>query len=209
MDGRIEISMDKKWIICIIITVIIGLILGISIAFITQKENDETEGTDFTEEKELASANEQLVSNGVKNANVIETSAQENTISPNAIIIKKTYYESCDHLIRKVEDIPEKLVNKTQQDIELEYPDWEIEEYTPTQITLYKSATGNCGEHYFVQEHNGVIGIYTVDEYGVKKLKEDTEISTQYLPETDVKNLKAGVEIIGHTKLIEFLEDYE
>ena len=69
--------------------------------------------------------------------------------------------------------------------------------------------SGNGGEHYFVQEHNGVIGIYTTDEYGVKTLKEDTEISTQYLPEEDLKTLKAGVQIIGHTKLIEFLEDYE
>ena len=54
-----------------------------------------------------------------------------------------------------------------------------------------------------------MIGIYVMDEYGVKTLKEDTEISTQYLPEEDIKNLQAGIEIIGHTKLVEFLEDYE
>ena len=54
-----------------------------------------------------------------------------------------------------------------------------------------------------------MIGIYTTDEYGVKTLKEDTEILTQYLPEEDIANLKAGVEIIGNTNLIEFLEDYE
>ena len=60
-----------------------------------------------------------------------------------------------------------------------------------------------------MQEHNGVIGIYTTDQYGVKTLKEDTEIVTQYLPEADLQKLKAGVEIIGHTKLVEFLEDYE
>ena len=67
---------------------------------------------------------------------------------------------------------------------------WKIEEYTPTQIILYKTDSGNCGEHYFVQEHNGVIGIYTVDEYGIKALEEDTEISTLYLPEEDVQNLR-------------------
>ena len=41
------------------------------------------------------------------------------------------------------------------------------------------------------------------------EIKEDTEIVTLYLPETDLQKLKAGVEIIGHTKLVEFLEDYE
>ena len=202
--------MDKKWIISIIVTIIIGLILGISIAFFTERNRNETEGTEFVDEKELAGRlNGQTTNNLSDEMNVIETSAQENLVSPNAIIIKKTYYESCDHLIRKVEEIPENLVNKTEQDIKAEFPDWNLEEYSPTQITLYKSVSGNCGEHYFVQEHNGVIGIYTTDEYGVKTLREDTEISIQYLPEEDVKNLKAGVEIIGHTKLIEFLEDYE
>ena len=202
--------MDKKWIMSIIVTIIIGLILGISIAFFTERNRNETEGTEFVDEKELAGRlNGQTTNNLSDEMNVIETSAQENLVSPNAIIIKKTYYESCDHLIRKVEEIPENLVNKTEQDIKAEFPDWNLEEYSPTQITLYKSVSGNCGEHYFVQEHNGVIGIYTTDEYGVKTLKEDTEISIQYLPEEDVKNLKAGVEIIGHTKLIEFLEDYE
>lgn len=202
--------MDKKWIISIIATIIIGFILGISIALFTERNRNETEGTEFVDEKELAgNLNEQGANNLSSNLNVIETSAQENLVSPNAIIIKKTYYEACDHLIRKVEEIPENLVNKTEQDIKTEFSDWNVEEFSPTQITLYKSVSGNCGEHYFVQEHNGVIGIYTIDEYGVKTLKEDTEISTQYLPEEDMNNLKAGVEIIGHTKLIEFLEDYE
>lgn len=200
--------MDKKWIVAVIVTIIIGLMIGIGLAIFSG--NNETEKMDYVSEKELADAEEQVNSvNQIESQNAIETSSTQDTISPNAIIIKKMYYEACDHLIRKTEDIPEELVNKTQEDVELEFPDWKIEEYTPTQIILYKTDSGNCGEHYFVQDHNGVIGIYTVDEYGIKTLEEDTEISTLYLPEEDVQNLKAGVEIVGYTNLVEFLEDYE
>ena len=200
--------MDKKWIVAVIVTIIIGLMIGIGFAIFSG--NNDTEKMEYVSEKELADAEEQENSvNQIESQNAIETSSTQDTISPNAIIIKKTYYEACDHLIRKTEDIPEELVNKTQEDVELEFPDWKIEEYTPTQIILYKTDSGNCGEHYFVQDHNGVIGIYTVDEYGIKTLEEDTEISTLYLPEEDVQNLKAGVEIVGHTNLVEFLEDYE
>lgn len=200
--------MDKKWIVAVIVTIIIGLMIGIGLAIFSG--NNDTEKMEYVSEKELADAEEQENSvNQIESQNAIETSSTQDTISPNAIIIKKTYYEACDHLIRKTEDIPEELVNKTQEDVELEFPDWKIEEYTPTQIILYKTDSGNCGEHYFVQDHNGVIGIYTVDEYGIKTLEEDTEISTLYLPEEDVQNLKAGVEIVGHTNLVEFLEDYE
>lgn len=202
------IGMDKKWIVCIIIVVILGLLAGIGLAIYTARGNNETEEMDILSEKILANSNG--IDNSVSNeVNTVETVATEDTISPNAIIIEKVYYEGCDHLIRKTVDIPEELVNETEEMLEKQYSDWEIEEFSPTQITLYKTASGNCGEHYFVQEHNGVIGIYTTDVYGVKTLKEDTEISTQYLPEADLQNLKAGVEIIGYTKLVEFLEDYE
>ena len=200
--------MDKKWIICIIIAIIIiGLCFGIGLA-IFNSDNNQIEGTDIIGDKELASINSTPL-NAISYNNTLETSATEDIISPNAIIIKKTYYEACDHLIKKVEDIPEELVNKSEKDLSAFFPDWKVEEYSPTEITLYKTSKDNCGEHYFVQEHNGVIGIYTTDKYGVKTLKEDTEISTLYLPEEDVQNLKVGVEIIGHTKLVEFLEDYE
>ncbi len=202
------IGMDKKWIVCIIIVVILGLLAGIGLAIYTARGDNETEEMDILSEKILANSNG--IDNSVSNeVNTVETVATEDTISPNAIIIEKVYYEGCDHLIRKTVDIPEELVNETEEMLEKQYSDWEIEEFSPTQITLYKTASGNCGEHYFVQEHNGVIGIYTTDVYGVKTLKEDTEISTQYLPEADLQNLKAGVEIIGYTKLVEFLEDYE
>ena len=202
------IGMDKKWIVCIIIVVILGLLAGIGLAIYTARGDNETEEMDILSEKILANSNG--IDNSVSNeVNTVETVATEDTISPNAIIIEKVYYEGCDHLIRKTVDIPEELVNETEETLAKQYSDWEIEEFSPTQITLYKTASGNCGEHYFVQEHNGVIGIYTTDVYGVKTLKEDTEISTQYLPEADLQNLKAGVEIIGYTKLVEFLEDYE
>ena len=213
----VGISMDKKWIICIVIAIVLGLGLGVGFALLSQARN-KTEDTELLSEKELAGMEENSIQQNMMEGdsivdegeiNAVETANTEDNISPNAIIVKKVYYEACDHLTREVEDIPEELVNKTQSDIEEAFSGWTVEEYSPTEIVLYKTDKGNCGEHYFVQDHNGVIGIYTIDEYGVKTLKEDTEISTQYLPEADLENLKGGVEIIGHTKLIEFLEDYE
>lgn len=199
--------MNKKWIISIIIVIILGLALGIAFAIFAENMR-KTENTNVLSEKELAINNNEF--NSVLEENkVVETSTSEEKISPNAVIIKKIYYKSCDHLIRKVEDIDEDLVNKTEEDIKLKYPEWEIESFSSNQVILYKTSNENCGEHYFVQEHNGVIGIYITDVYGVKTLKEDTEIATQYLPEEDIKKLEAGVEIIGKTKLIEFLEDFE
>lgn len=204
--------MDKRWIVYVVIVSIIGLAVGIGIAVYLSNRN-ETDKMDIISYKELANEDNEIedkYKNNESNViNIIETSANEDNISPNAMLIKKIYYEECDHLIRKNEDIPQELINKSEIDVQNMFPDYEIEEYSPTKITLYKKDSGNCGEHYFIQDHNGVIGIYTFDKYGVKTLKEDTDIATQYLPEEDLQNLKAGVEITGRTQLIAFLEDYE
>ena len=201
--------MNKKWKKSVIIVIIVGLVVGIGYAIYSENKN-KTDNMDIISKKELAGNLNTIENNNIENiVNSVETSIQDNKISPNAMITKKIYYQECDHLIRKNEDIPEELVNKTEENVKEMFPNWNIEEYSPTQIILYKTSSENCGEHYFVQEHNGVIGIYTTDKYGVKTFKEDTEIPTQYLPETDIENLKAGIEIIGYTKLVEFLEDYE
>lgn len=203
--------MDKKWLICIIIAIILGLAVGVGLAIYSSNSN-KTKGLDILSEKELAGENtynKNNVANEENEINALETSSKEENVSPNAIITKKIYYTACDHLKKESEEIPKELVNKTEQEIEKEFSGWKIEKFSPTEIVLYKEMSGNCGEHYFVQEHNGVIGIYSIDEYGVKTLKEDTEIMVQYLPEEDIQNLKAGVELIGYNKLTEFLQDYE
>ena len=129
--------MDKKWIIAIAITIVVGLIIGIGVAIFSG--NNETENIDYVSEKELADKNKYENSiNYLKNENIIETSSIEDTISPNAIIIKKTYFEACDHLIRKTEDVPEELVNKNEEDVEKQFSEWKIDGASNRQHHLNK-----------------------------------------------------------------------
>ncbi len=158
--------------------------------------------------EELAQNQNAQIQNNIENQ-IIETSVKQDTVSPNAIIIQKKYYRDCDHLVREEQEIPNELVNKTEEDVKEQFPGWKIQEYSPTEIILYQEFDGYCDEHYVAREHNGLIGIYHINEQGIEKLKEDTEISTMYLPEEDVEKLKIGVPIIGRKNLYNFLEDYE
>ena len=49
--------MDKKWIIAVLATIIIGLIIGIGLAILSG--NNETENMEYVSEKELADSEEQ------------------------------------------------------------------------------------------------------------------------------------------------------
>lgn len=198
--------MDKKWVITVIIVIVIGLLVGVGTAIFSSYMN-KTDNTNIVSQKELANTN--IENSNIDVNNVKETSSSENIISPNAIIVKKTYYKKCDHLIKEEEPISEDLINKTEEDVKNKYLDWQVTSFTNTQITLYKELDEQCDEHYFVQEKNGIVVIYTIDKSGTKTLKQQTEILTKYLPDEDVEKIKDGVEIIGYTKLVEFLEDFE
>ena len=199
-------NMGRKRLYIIIITVV-GISLGV---YLYYNKRGEISDTNIISSEKLADTDSKDVNDIEKTNNAtIETSSVSMKISPNAIIIQKRYYKTCDHLIREIVDIPVDLVNKTEQDVKEKYSNWKLEGYSPTEIVLYKEFKGICDEHYVVKEHNGVIGIYTENEQGVQELQEDTDIVTQYLPDEDLDSLKIGVKVVGKTNLISFLEDYE
>lgn len=199
--------MEKKGII--IAVVIIGILLGLIIGIYTYNRGG-ISNTNMIDTQKLADEkSEETKSNETILNEAVETSSVSMKVSPNAIIIQKRYYKSCDHLIREVIDIPEDLINKTQDDVMNKYSDWKLEGYSPKEIVIYKEFQGICNEHYVIKERNGVIGIYTENNEGIQEWQEDTEISTQYLPEEDLEQLKVGIKIVGKNNLYSFLEDYE
>ncbi len=197
--------MDRKW---IVIAICFGIVLSV-IFGIYAYNNGSVVDTNIIETEKLATTNSENDDNTLLFNLALETSSLNMNISPNAVIIKKTYYKNCDHLIKEVVNIPDELINKNEEDIIKEYSDWEVRGYSPQEIVLYKEVAGICDEHYVVKEHNGVIGIYIKNINGVQELQEDTEISTQYLPEADLENLKVGIEVVGKSNLNNLLEDYE
>ena len=187
---------------------IVGIILVVSsIIYIINKGNQSDiniiNSTEISEEENDTFSNTELENE------LVETSSGSDSISPNAIIVEKRYYEECDHLIRETVDVPEELVNQGEEELQEYYVGWTIEKYSATEITVYKEFSGYCNEHYIVKENNGILSVYTQDENGVQEWLEDTQIEVKYLPDEDVENFEVGVEVVGKSNLYEFLEDYE
>ena len=199
--------MKKTWIISLIIIVImIGIVTGIILYNTKQKDKNDNNMI----ENEINKISEKVTDDCITEyRDEIETNSNEEKISPNCLLILKRYYDECQHTINEYVDIPQDLVNGTEYDLKKEYPYWEIEKFSSTQIVLYKEFNSNCGQHFILKEDNGKITVYKINENSEEEVYEKTEISLEYLSETDKIKIKDGIKVNGIEELNQLLEDFE
>lgn len=139
----------------------------------------------------------------------VEASSAEEKVSPNATLIIKKKHKDCGHISEETVALPSEMVNKTQEEIENEYKDFEVEAFSSNEVILYKEIDGACNEHFKIKEEDGVIVVYSTNENGEEVLYDKTGISTEYLTESDLSNIRNGLEIYGKENLNKFIEDFE
>lgn len=199
--------MKKTWIISLIIIVImIGIVTGIILYNTKQKDKNDNNMI----ENEINKISEKVTDDCINEyIDEIETNSNEEKISPNCLLILKRYYDECQHTINEYVDIPQDLVNGTEYDLKKEYPYWKIEKFSSTEIVLYKEFNSNCGQHFILKEDNGKITVYKINENSEEEVYEKTEISLEYLSETDKIKIKDGIKVNGIEELNQLLEDFE
>lgn len=199
--------MKKTWIISLIIIVImIGIVTGIILYNTKQKNRNYNNMIENEINKISDKVTDECINEYIDE---IETNSNEEKISPNCLLILKRYYDECQHTINEYVDIPQDLVNGTEYDLKKEYPYWEIEKFSSTQIVLYKEFNSNCGQHFILKEDNGKITVYKINENSEEEVYEKTEISLEYLSETDKIKIKDGIKVNGIEELNQLLEDFE
>lgn len=139
----------------------------------------------------------------------IEANSSEEKISPTGSMTLKRYYEQCEHTINEYIDIPQELVNKTKEDLQKQYENWEIEQFSSNNIILYREFDSSCGQHYILRNDNGKITIYLVTENNEEQIYEHTEISIEYLTDKDKAEIENGIRVNGKEELYQKIEDFE
>ena len=141
--------------------------------------------------------------------NTTTVSMAEEKVSANAILILKKYYKKCEHTINEYVELPQELVNMTKDEVQAQYPDWEVIGFEAGKVTLYKEFDDVCGEHFKLKVEDGKVVVYIVNRDGAESLYEKTNISSEYLTETDLLNMQDGLEIYGKEELNQIIEDFE
>ena len=196
----------------IIISVVLAICAGMATYFIVrQNKKSETipETNTYISEKIEDECTEEYKEEQMANQNTTEVSSTEEKVAANAILILKKYYTKCDHTINEYVELPKELVNLTKEQVQEKYSDWEVIGFEKGKITLYKEFDDVCGEHFKLKIEDGKVVVYTVNNDGTETLYEKTNISSEYLPETDLINMQDGLEIYGKEELNQVIEDFE
>lgn len=144
-----------------------------------------------------------------KNEIVQEASFQEEKLSYDSDFCIKKYYSKCGHSIISNAEIPNEFINLTREDVEENYPEWDIEEFNNGKIVLAKIIDEFCEEHYVVKMSDETINIYHQKQPNDIEFYKTTNISTDYLEDEDKRKLEEGIYVYGKEKLNSTIEDFE
>lgn len=199
--------MNRKIIISLIFIVCISIITTI-IVVANQKEDKEriSESNTYMSEIVEDECTEEYVEMTPK---VTTVSSAEEKVAANAILMLKKYYKKCDHTINEYVEIPQEIVNMNKEQVQMQYPDWEIIGFEKGKVILYKEFDDVCGEHFKLKIEDGKIIIYIINRDGTESVYEKTNISSEYLTETDLINMQDGLEVYGKEELNQIIEDFE
>ena len=202
--------MKKIW---MIIPIILVILIGIVVGRLIYNNNEKLANKNNIIQNEINIVSEKVTDDCTEEYQEVQeeiaTNSQEEKISPNCLLILKKYYDECNHTINEYVDVPQDLVNGTEENLKKEYPYWQIEKYSSNEIILYKEFNSNCGQHFVLREDEGKITVYKINENNEEEIYEKTEISVEYLSETDKGKISEGIKVNGIEELNQLLEDFE
>ena len=145
-----------------------------------------------------------------KGTKIEEVVATKEKVSANSQLIIKKYFKQCDHTINEYVEMPQELVNLTKEEVQNKYNDWKVIGFEPNKVTLYKEFDDMCGEHFKLKVEEGKIVIYQINKEGNQSIYEKTNISSEYLTQTDLISIEnGGLDVYGKEELNKIIEDFE
>lgn len=193
----------------IIIASIISVIIIVGITYIIFNQNKDEENVPESNHYISELVEDECTEEYAEEQNTTAVTSTEEKVAASAILILKKYYAQCDHTINEYVELPQELVNMTKEEVQAHYPDWKVIGFEKGKVTLYKEFNDLCGEHFKLKIEDGKVVVYMTNKDGSESLYEKTNISSEYLTETDLINMQEGLEIYGKEELNQIIEDFE
>lgn len=171
------------------------------------KNNDIIKNNPIGNKKINEGAIDEIAQNGEKGIN--ETLKEVNEESE---IVFNTHYLKTGKIDTRKIKIPITVVgaslNEFKSYVESNYSDWKIKSISTRSASLFKQVDGYNPNYFIIQNKDGYIAVYKINEAGEKELYEVTDISISTLSEMDKKKLDEGIIAKSLEELYKIIEDY-
>lgn len=204
-ENREEIMNNKIMMIIVAVLLTFATIYSIYAIFSEESDIEEEENDTYISEQVSDECTEEYIASQTAKT----VSVEEEKVSANALMILKKYYIKCEHTINEYVELPKEIVNMTEEEVKSQYPEWEVIGFSSDKVILYKEFDDVCGEHFKLKVEDGKVVIYKENTDGTESIYEKTNISSEYLTETDLINMQDGLEIYGGEELNKIIEDFE
>lgn len=143
-----------------------------------------------------------------QNREVLQPDLQQKVTSQTHIT-QKILYNKCgdEEVIR--EQVNDKLIGMTTQQLRQVYQGWELELFDINEIVLSLQVDGFCRNHsdnMFVGIHNGYVSVFYGQPGAKALLKEETNIPLNTVQAQDQAELVKGIVVKDRSELLQTLE---
>ena len=97
--------------------------------------------------------------------------------------------------LKEIQETATKRVNQIIEELKEKYDKWEIREFDPKEISIYREIDANCSSHYVIKNSEGYLAVYSEITDDMLELKEKTESEVASLREEDQLALSDGIKI--------------
>ena len=139
---------------------------------------------------------------------VMQMETYEERFLPGSFLRFEYYNRSGDITDIWEMEMPRSLIERTPNDLNAVFPDWQLSSYSSAGASLRREAPAPGMQNFLVTATpEGFIAVYFDDNIDGSRLKEVTDTTVSSLPETERERLAAGVLVQGENSLIRLLED--
>lgn len=140
----------------------------------------------------------------------METALKVSKTEGNWILTLERFYTGCQHIITEEVSMGARYVGKTNEDLSLAYPLWQLVDFTPKKVLFTVDIEGYCPDHFIIKEKDGCLVIYRSEkETGTLYPVEKTDISyDRLIPEIQGK-IDIGLVVDTLEEVESLMEDWE
>ncbi len=162
---------------------------------------------------------EEVISEGIEKARTFnkisetnitkETSYEEEKIGINTKLVIEEIYSKCNHKKEVISQVDNEMINLTEDEFIKKYSNFTLKDFSKEEIKVEEKVNGICDEHYVIRLGEDFIEVFKLNNNEEEELYLVTNISKDYLADSDIQKLKKGIEVYGKGNINSKLEDYE